>query len=97
MTVKTMDGWRESRSDLDTYLQAGDLVDEDMHDYFLDVLPPAYWSDRILQIGEPVSHGEKGATFATLQRTGDGWRYCGNCYRGQTDHTAVRPIPHITG
>jgi hypothetical protein len=85
--TKTCEGWK---GNLDSYLQIGDLVDDEMYDYFLEVLPPAYWSSRILQIGEPVSHGEWGATYATLRRTANGWMYAGNCYRGQDNAALVR-------
>jgi hypothetical protein len=88
--VKTHKGWGESRLSLERYLQVGDLVDEEMHDYFLNVLPPAYWSSSILQVGEPVDHKERGAVYDTLKRTASGWMYCGNCYRGQTDNTLPR-------
>lgn len=62
------------------------MVDQEMVDYFLEVLPPAYWSSSIVQMGEPYDHAEEGATYATLQRTPEGWAYAGHCYRGKTEH-----------
>jgi len=85
---KTRAGWRESRLDLDRYLQVGDLVDEEMYDYFLNVLPPACYGDRLVQIGEPHDHVNGRATFATLKKTADGWVYCGHCYRRTTENVA---------
>lgn len=56
-----------------------------MADYFLNVLPPACWTNSIIQIGEPMAHIDGKPTFSTLKRTNDGWQYCGNCFRGQTE------------
>lgn len=83
--MKTMEGWHESKLDLGKFLQIGDVVDEEMADYFLCVLPPACMTGGILQIGEPNSHVNGRATFATIKRTSEGWVYCGNCHRGQTE------------
>ena len=82
--MKTMEGWHESKVDLGKYLQIGDVVEEEMADYFLCVLPPACMTGGILQIGEPNSHVNGRATYATIKRTSEGWIYCGNCHRGQT-------------
>lgn len=89
--MKTRHGWGESRLPLSQYLQIGVLVDDEIFDHFLNVLPPAYYSSDIVQIGEPFDHAEWGPVFATLKRVADGnWMYCGNCYRAQTDHTLPR-------
>jgi hypothetical protein len=79
--VKTYEGWNGS---LNEYLQVGDLVDEDMHDHFLNVLPPLTWTESMLQCSEPHSHEAEGATYTTFVRTSEGWMYAGNCYRGKS-------------
>ena len=89
MTVKTLEGWNESHVNLDRYLQVGDQVDDAMFDYFLGVLPPAYYSDSIVQIGEPYSHVNGWPTYSTLARKAgvhcDGpWHYAGHCHRAQS-------------
>lgn len=84
---KTLVGWRQSGQELGQYLQVGDLVDEALFNHFLNVLPPAYHSSSIVQIGEPVDQKEWGPVFATLERTANGWVYRGNCYYAQTDST----------
>lgn len=81
--IKTYADWD---CDLQDYLQVGDVVDEEMYNYFIDVLPPAYCSGTIVQMGEPYSHKEFGATYATLKHTSNGWAYCGHCYRGKTEN-----------
>lgn len=69
---------------LGDFLQIGDLVDEEMADYFVNALPPACWTASIIQMGEAHNHVEGRATYATLKRTADGWAYAGNCYRRET-------------
>lgn len=40
MELKTIDGWNKSGcGDWDTYCKPGELVDEGVADYFLDILP----------------------------------------------------------
>ncbi|MHB8390383.1 MAG: hypothetical protein ACYDBH_12495 [Acidobacteriaceae bacterium] len=41
--MKTYSGWGESRQSLDHYLQIGDVVDQEMADYFVNVLPPGLY------------------------------------------------------
>jgi hypothetical protein len=77
-TIKTKKGWQESKQDLSQYLQPGDIVDEDMFDYFLEVMPPTCQSDRCLQIGEPFTHDDKGRPmFSTLEKINGQWTYTG--------------------
>ncbi len=74
---KTHEGWDES---LGTYLHAGDSVDEEMYDYVLGVLPPAYWRGGLLQMGEASDHRGAGgrARFLTLQKYDGQWIYTGD-------------------
>lgn len=82
--IKTREQWRESKQNLKEFLQVGDLVDIDMADYFLCVMPPATHLMNIIQIGEPYSHVNGRPTFATIKKTAEGWEYCGNCHARQT-------------
>jgi hypothetical protein len=86
--VKTRAGWGESKLNLNQYLQVGDLVDEDMADYFLGVLPPAHYSSTVIQVGEPYSHVQGRPTFPTISKSAEGWRYRGNCHIRQTSEPA---------
>lgn len=81
--IKTYAAWEGNLSD---YLQLGDVVDQEMVDYFVNELPPAYWSDTLVQMGEPYSHVEAGAIYATLHRTQRGWEYAGHCLRGKHEN-----------
>ncbi|WP_168121914.1 hypothetical protein [Paenibacillus sp. HB172176] len=78
--MKTYANWR---GDLDDYLQVGDEVDEEMVDYFLNILPPACWTSNLVQTGEPHHHIGGRATYSTFRREGSHWYYAGHCYRGQ--------------
>jgi hypothetical protein len=90
--METYAEWAESRLPLDMFLAVGDVVDEEMVNYFVSVMPPAYMSSWLIQIGEPNSHVEGKATFATISNSSPkGWVYNGNCYRG-ANHT-VTPTP----
>ena len=51
----------------------GDVVSDEEADYFLCVLPPACMTGGIIQIGEPNSHVNGRATYATIKRTPEGW------------------------
>ncbi|WP_243422662.1 hypothetical protein [Pseudoflavonifractor phocaeensis] len=58
-------------------------------DEFLNCLPPVSQSMGFVQCGEPFSHeydpetGRWRATFATFQKQGGVWHYCGNCFAGK--------------
>lgn len=88
LKVKRYQDWQD---DLGTFLQIGDLVDQEFVNYFIDVLPPACMNGKCVQIGEPYSHredknGKWRATFPTLKKTPEGWRYAGHCFRGETEN-----------
>ncbi len=88
--MKTYSAWGESRQSLDHFLLIGDVVDQEMADYFVNVLPPASMSGLLIQIGEPVSDVAGRPTYATLRKDGTGqWIYAGNCHRG----ASVPPPP----
>lgn len=76
--MKTKKDWDKSGKNLQTFLQVGDLVDDEMVDYFIEVLPPACMSPQCLQIGEPFDYDEHGCLmFSTLICTAEGWQYAG--------------------
>ncbi len=81
--MKTMQGWHNSQQQLTPYLEAGDEVEEAFADWALNIMPPAFWSTRIIQIGEPHSHVEGIPTFATFYRDAGTWHFGGYCHRGR--------------
>lgn len=81
-----MKTYAEWKGNLDEYLQIGDVVDEEMVEYFYNVLPPATMTRQLVQIGEPHSHVNGRATYATVMKTEKGWVYAGHCHRGETEN-----------
>jgi len=77
--IKTLSQWNESKRDLSDFLSIGDLVSEDIADYFLSVLPPVTWTKNAIQLGEPSNFNASGKlTFLTLEKTDSVlWRYTG--------------------
>jgi hypothetical protein len=85
--IKTYENWKGSLSD---YLQVGDLIDEELKDHFINVLPPACFSPICIQIGEPYSSINGKSTFSTLARVSEGWEYRGECFRGEIKEPAKK-------
>lgn len=95
--VKTYEGWeRSGLPTFDDYCFIGDTVDEEMVDYFINVVPPACMSSACAQCGEPVSYegdeqGNYRQTYTTFHRVGDkSWRFDGHCFRGETVNRRTR-------
>ncbi|ACA42355.1 hypothetical protein [Lysinibacillus sphaericus] len=80
MNLKTAANWKWS---LHQYLQVGDIVDDEIYSHFVNVLPPATFKQSLVQMGEPYCHVEGQPTYPTLQKTEHGWKYMGNCFRGE--------------
>lgn len=80
--MKTYADWKGNLYD---YLQIGDIVDEEMVEYFIDVLPPACFNSSCIQMGEPYSHIDGNATYATLKKVDGEWVFAGNCFYGETE------------
>lgn len=92
--LKTMEGWEAfatspDNGDINQYINPGDLLDESIFDYFLNVLPPHRWDRDYLQAGEPYSFafnpekGKQADTWTTFKRVDKGvYMYLGNCFTG---------------
>ena len=83
--MKTLEGWFASDANtLDDYLRVGDVVDEEMVQYFVDLLPPATFTSRCVQIGEPNDHTDDGhALYGTFEVLGGNWTWQGNKVKRQ--------------
>ena len=90
--VKTYEGWGESGvGSFGEYCKPGDEVDDAMVDYFLNVVPPATFKSNLIQAGEPYSsepdeNGKYRSTWTTFAVVDGVWRYCGECFAGQTQN-----------
>jgi hypothetical protein len=81
--MKTLGEWRTSGARFHDYVAVGERVSDDVHDYFLELLPPVVMSGYMLQVGEPYSHVHGKPTFMTFVRDGRGWTYVGHCFAGE--------------
>lgn len=87
--VKEQSDWK---GDFNEDFKPGDYVDQEIVDYFRDVLPPRSMGPGYLQVGEPYSHipdkeGRYRATYNTFKKSAPGvWKYCGHCFAGGTKH-----------
>ena len=96
--LKTMKDWeREANGNCQyswyDYAKPGDLVDESVFIYFMDVTTPRIYRDGYLQVGAPYSRvmddemGTECDNFPTFERVEKGiYRFCGNCFAGETKH-----------
>ena len=72
--IKTLKGWEESGKNWDDFCKPGELVDEDVYWYFLNILPPRNMGAGYLQVGEPYDSrlnpktGKYMATYSTFVR-----------------------------
>lgn len=84
-----MKKFSEWTGDLEEYLIVGDIVDEELVEYFINTMPPAAHTSTLIQIGEPNDHVNGKAVYPTLKLTSKGWIYAGNCYRGNNINMAI--------
>ena len=84
--IKTRQEWAESHQNLGQFLKVGDPVDSDFVEWARDIMPPAHWTGRMVQIGEPHSHIEGRATYATfhLPDNTTQWVFAGYCFRTES-------------
>lgn len=78
--VKTYKEWTGS---LVEYLKVGDVVDEEMYNHFLNVLPPLVNRSNFLQVSEPYDYVEGKNTYCTFERENGVWVFKGHCHKGE--------------
>lgn len=84
MSLKKFDDWK--KGSFYEFLQIGDKVDEGFYHYFVNTLPPVTYSATLVQMGEPYSHIDGRATYATLSKEDGFWVYKGHCFKGNREH-----------
>lgn len=81
-------------------MQIGDLVNAEVGEYIINVLPPATMRWNCLQLGEAHSfkideEGKARSTYLTLRKlTNDILEFCGYCFRGENVERG-REIPYV--
>lgn len=58
-----MQGWKEANVSFNLYVRPGDEIDEEMYDYFLEVVPPILHNRYEFLNGEPVCRDFRGRTL----------------------------------
>lgn len=92
----TVDDWRAA-GDFDKAAKPGDLVDEEIVQEFVNVLPPTTLRSNLVQAGEPYSHHfdpeteRWRCTYTTFAKVDGEWVYCGNCFVGKTEEPPKLP------
>lgn len=85
--IKTYKGWINSDADtIDKYLNPGDLVDEEMYNYFLNILPPLVLDKYYLQVGGACDYVSGNYTYVTFIFENGNWIYKGECHKNQATH-----------
>nr|DAN89111.1 MAG TPA: hypothetical protein [Caudoviricetes sp.] len=89
--IKSIKGWEASKhNSWGAYCNPGDLVSEDVFEYFLNILPPKRLSAGYLQVGGAIgtalnkATGKLQDTYMTFICTLEKgiYQYCGNCFVG---------------
>lgn len=76
--MKTFTMWQASGVSLDKFLQVGDRTDQEMFDYFLNVLPPRRYGQTYVQLGEPSDEGpDYRPRYDTITKHDGCWVYVG--------------------
>ncbi len=94
--VLTAEEWDYSEAKI------GDLVEQELVDDMLDLLPPACMQPDCSQMGEAYSHrqdpdtGKWRPTFHTFKKVGGKWpngifEYCGKCFCGENVERGESP------
>ena len=89
MSFKRFKDWPENLN-IGQYLQVGDVVDKEMYEHFLNVLPPRYNYSAFLQAGGAIDNievdGVLKGTYLTFVKDGDSnnWIFKGECFLGET-------------
>ncbi len=86
----TYELWHETGKSFSELALVGEEVDEEMVDYFINVLPPFSMRPGYVQVGEAHSHREDNngnwrPTFLTFEKnSSEQWIYRGPCFGGET-------------
>lgn len=87
---KTMDDWNNSKENyFENFFRPGDIVSQDVVDYFVNALPPITFREHFVQAGEPYNHRIDPedkickATYTTFEKGIENWIYRGNCFKNK--------------
>lgn len=96
---KNLVSWHESGlRTFEEYFAPGDMVTEDLVDYFVNIMPPKTMLSNCVQAGEVYSHekdehGNYRSTYLTFHKIGGDWHFIGYCFAGETKNRDTRVLP----
>lgn len=95
---KNLVSWYESGlRTFEEYFVPGDMVTEDVVDYFVNVMPPRTMNAYCVQAGEPYSHekdkhGDYKPTYITFHKISGDWHFVGYCFAGEIANRFTSPL-----
>ena len=95
--AKSLQDWKDSGlRTFEEYFQPGDIVTEDLVEYFVNILPPRTCYAGFVQAGEAFSHekNDKGiykAIYVTFVKPKGQWVFAGWCFGGEITNINNRP------
>lgn len=101
MSFKRFKDWPENLN-IGQYLQVGDVVDKEMYEHFLNILPPHYYFGGMLQVGGVCDHVEDNGflkpTYLTFvgDRNSDNWIFKGECFSREAINKNPELEPTVT-
>ena len=88
--MKSMRDWYESSAkDFDSFFKPGDIVAQDVVEYFANILPPIIYGTHMMQAGGAIENINGRDTFITFIKKNKKWKYVGNCYVGNTENRTI--------
>lgn len=79
--MKSMKSWQESSAgDFEEFFKPGDIVSQDVVDYYKNILPPIINSNSVMQAGGAIDTVNGRDTFITFVKRDGKWMYIGDCY-----------------
>ena len=79
--MKSMKDWQESSAEnFESFFKPGDIVAQDVVDYFANIFPPIIYGSHMMQAGGAIDNINGRDTFTTFIKENKNWKYVGNCY-----------------
>lgn len=88
--IKTLEEWQKSTEEVfDDFCKVGEMVDQSIIDYFINLLPPICLKENYVQAGGVYVHtvdkdnNSFKPTYTTFEKEDENWIYRGNCFKGK--------------
>lgn len=89
LVIYNRDYWTYNR-------EPGCYVEEEIAMDCANCVPPRTYRSGMIQCGEVAGGFREGETYATFIKVADGiWKWCGNCFAGESETAKGTPIPYV--